>query len=259
MLDFKHDRSCMIMIIVTAKESAIVLMGKSFKNLIGVTLLVGLSSCGTGQPTSTTQEAIEATTTKERPLIVATTSVLCDLTQQIAKETVDLKCLVGAGVDPHVYQPTPEDRKAIDSAKLILYGGYNFDPGLAKLVKTTSNSSPKVAVHEIAVPNPLIGEEHEHGHEEEGHAEEEKAPDPHVWHNAQNGIAIVKVIAGELERLQPNNAEQYQNNTQKITDELTQIDNWIKSEIATIPADKRQLVTYPRCTRLLCRCLWTNG
>jgi manganese/iron transport system substrate-binding protein len=224
-----------------------ILMGTFYKKLIGVALLVGLSSCGTGQPTS--EEATDTSATEDRPLVVATTSVLCDLTQQIAKETVDLKCLVGAGVDPHVYQPTPEDRKAIDGAKLILYGGYNFDPGLAKLVKATSNSSPKVAVHEIAVPKPLMGEEHDHGHEgeehheDEEHAEGEKAPDPHVWHNAQNGIAIAKVIAGELEKLEPNNASQYQNNAQEITDELTQIDSWIKSEIATIPADRRKLVT----------------
>ncbi|MCU0532448.1 MAG: zinc ABC transporter substrate-binding protein [Hydrococcus sp. Prado102] len=239
------------MIIIIQKGNAIVLMEKSFKNLIGVALLIGLSSCGTQQPTSTSQEATDTVATEDRPLVVATTSVLCDLTQQIAKETVDLKCLVGAGVDPHVYQPTPEDRKAIDSAKLILYGGYNFDPGLVKLVKATSNPSPKVAVHEIAVPKPLMGEEHDRGHEgeehthehEEGHAEGEKAPDPHVWHNAQNGIAMVKVIAGELERLEPNNASQYQNNAKEITEELTQIDSWIKSEIATIPADKRQLVT----------------
>lgn len=135
-----------------------------------------------------------------------------------------------------------------------MYGGYNFDPGLAKLVKATSNPAPKVAVHEIAVPKPLMGEEHDHDHEGEGeehtheHTEEEraegeKAPDPHVWHNAQNGIAMVKVIAGELEKLEPDNASQYQNNAQEITDELTQIDSWIKSEIATIPPDRRKLVT----------------
>lgn len=225
-------------------------MQTCYKKLIGVALLVGLSSCGTQQPTS--EEEKGSVPSENRPLVVATTSVLCDLTKQIAKDTIDLKCLVPAGVDPHVYQPTPEDRKAIDDAQLVFYGGYNFDPSLAKLVQSTSNPLSKVAIHEIAVSKPLMGEEHDHGHAEgeeehaegeEEHAEGEKTPDPHVWHNAQNGIAMVKIIARELERLEPNNASQYQNNAQAITDELTQIDSWIKSEIATIPADRRRLIT----------------
>lgn len=223
---------------------------KQFKlrKFIPFTVLMGLAACN-----STTQISPSANTSIESSaqnhLIVATTSVICDLTEQIAGETVDLKCLVDAGVDPHLYQPTPEDRKAIDSAKLILYGGYNFDPALIKLVKATSNSAPKIAVHEVAVPNPLLGEEHEHGEEEhkeeegEKHAEGEKVPDPHVWHNAQNGVRMVEAIADSLERLVPNNASVYQANAQKIANELTEIDTWIKSQIATIPANERKLVT----------------
>ncbi len=46
----------------------------------------------------------------DRPLVVATTSVLCDLTRQVARETIDLACLVAPGEDPHVYQPKPDDR-----------------------------------------------------------------------------------------------------------------------------------------------------
>ncbi len=116
---------------------------------VGYALLIGLVSC-TSSPKSTVDN-------RNKPLVVATTSVLCDLTKQIAQESIDLQCLVDAGVDPHVYQPTPEDRKAIDEAQLILYGGYNFDANLVKLIEATGNSVLKVAVHEIAVPDPLKG------------------------------------------------------------------------------------------------------
>lgn len=64
------------------------ILRKTFsRKLIGVALLVGLSSCSSRQ--STSEEAIDTTATEDRPLVVATTSVLCDLTQQIAKETID--------------------------------------------------------------------------------------------------------------------------------------------------------------------------
>jgi manganese/iron transport system substrate-binding protein len=223
---------------------------KSFTELILVVGLFGCQSEPTAPPETKNSSVPETNSISggDRPMVVATTSVICDLTQQIALDTIDLRCLVAPGEDPHVYQPKPEDRKAIDTAKLVLYAGYNFDPSLVKLVKASSNSAPKIAVHEVAVPKPLIGEEHEHGAEEkhdaeEKHAEGEQNPDPHVWHNAKNGIAMVKTIANSLSKLETNNAAVYESNAKKITNELTQIDSWIKSQIATIPADRRKLVT----------------
>lgn len=181
------------------------------------------------------------------PLVVATTSVLCDLTKQIAAETVNLKCLVTPGDDPHTYKPKPSDRKDIETANLILYGGYNFEPSIINLVQA-STTPTKIAVHEVAVPKPIIAEghhhhHHHHGEEKEKHSEEETAPDPHVWHNAQNGINMVKVISSNLKKISPNNVSLYVKNSEKITNELQQIDSWIKTQIATIPAQQRQLIT----------------
>lgn len=166
------------------------------------------------------------------PLVVATNSVTCGLTKEIAGDTIDLKCLIEPGSDPHVYQPKPEDSKAIERAKLVLYGGYDFESGLIKLIKATSNPAPKVAVNEVAVPKPQQFED-----------DGKTVPDPHVWHNAQNGIAIAQTISQELTKIAPNNAATYTRNTQKLTNEIRQIDTWIKSQIATIPLKQRKLVT----------------
>ncbi len=179
------------------------------------------------------------------PKVVATTSVLCNLVQEIAQTTVNLTCLVKAGEDPHVYTPTPEDRKAIDDAALVLYAGYDFEPALVKLVKASPNAAPKIAVNEIAVPQPLIGEaEHDHGPDRTtAAAAPEKAPDPHVWHNAQNGVQMVNVIKMQLEKVAPAHATLYAQNAKVLGDRLTQLDRWIKAQIATIPNEKRKLIT----------------
>jgi len=166
------------------------------------------------------------------PSVVATNSVLCGLTKQIAQNTVDLKCLVDAGSDPHDYQPKPEDRKAIESAKLILYGGYGFESALIKLIKASSNPAPKVAINEIAIPNPQKFED-----------EGKLVTDPHVWQNAKNGIEITKAISKQLATLRPDLASTYSKNSTKLVNELTQVDSWIKTQIATIPPNFRKLVT----------------
>ncbi|NJN09032.1 MAG: zinc ABC transporter solute-binding protein [Richelia sp. RM2_1_2] len=220
--------------------------------IAALTLAIGIISCGGNEQvnsksgTENDSAVNTSATTGERPLVVATTSVLCDLTKQVAAETVDLKCLVDAGSDPHTYQPKPDDRKAIEQAKLVLYGGYDFEPSIIKLVEASSNTAPKVAVHEVAVPKPIIGEAHDHDHEEhegeEKHSEE-KAPDPHVWHNPQNGVQMVEAIRSNLEKVSPDNAQLYATNAEKVTGEIKQIDSWIQKNIATIPANQRKLVT----------------
>ncbi|MBD3563346.1 zinc ABC transporter substrate-binding protein, partial [Planktothrix sp. FACHB-1355] len=213
-----------------------------FWGAIVVAIATSLSGCG-ADTQATTQ-----TTASPKPKVVASYSILCDLTEKIAQETVELKCLVGADRDPHTYQATPEDRKAIETAQLIFYGGYDFEPAIIDLVKATNNFAPKVAVNEKAVPNPLMGEEHHHHHTEveqhqEKHQDEEKAPDPHVWHDVENGIRMVEIIRDRLINIAPANTNLYTSNAQKLTAQLKQVDTWIARQINTIPAKQRKLVT----------------
>ncbi len=183
--------------------------------------------------------------------VVASHSVLCDLTEQIAQTTVDLTCLIGPGKDPHVYSATPSDRRAIEEADLIVYGGYEFEPEIIKMIVATDTPAPKLAVSEVAVPQPLMGEPHQHG-EHEGHAdhadhadhaEGEMEPDPHVWHDAENGIAMVKAIQAQLTEVSPTNAELYETNAQALIAQLEQIDAWILSQVDTVPESQRTLIS----------------
>ncbi|MFM7602389.1 MAG: metal ABC transporter solute-binding protein, Zn/Mn family [Pseudanabaena sp.] len=201
-------------------------------------------------PTATAQTTSSPVAkTEELPLVVASNSVACGLARQIAGDTINLKCLIESGADPHVYQPNPEDRKAIDSAKLVIYGGYDFEPSIIKLINASSNTAPKVAANEVAVPNPIMtadGHSHSHDHDHDHDKEKktgEKVADPHVWNNAQNGIKIAQSISKSLIALRPDQAEAYTKNTAKLVSELEQIDVWIKAQIATIPANSRKLIT----------------
>ncbi|WP_373547052.1 metal ABC transporter solute-binding protein, Zn/Mn family [Chamaesiphon sp.] len=208
-------------------------------SLLTIGVLAGCTTPDSKQPTdatsptaSETPAATTAASTESSPKVVVTNTVLCDLTKQIAASTVNVVCLLAPGSDPHVYKLTPEARQSIEDAKLVLYGGYDFEPDLTKAIKATSNPAPKVAVHEVAVTQPLKFEE-----------DGKSATDPHVWNNAQNGIKIAETIEASLEKLVPAQAATYKQNTQKLTTELGQIDTWIKSQIGTIPAAKKVLFT----------------
>jgi manganese/iron transport system substrate-binding protein len=167
-----------------------------------------------------------------KPKVVATTATLCDVTKQIAQDTIDLTCLIDGGSDPHTYQPKPSDRLAIEQANLVLYAGYNFEPAILKIIKATLTNSPKIPVNEFAVPQPLQ-------FEEDGQTEN----DPHVFHSAKNGARIVEIVGASLKRLQPSQTMLYTANTSRLSNEFLQIDRWIKVQIATIPVAQRKLVT----------------
>lgn len=213
--------------------------------------------------------------------VVATTALLCDITTAIAGETIDLTCLMSAGQDPHTYRLKPSDRAAIESADLILHNGYDLMPGLAELVKSEvagGTTTPTiVAVAEQAVPEPLLFQGHDHHHDDtaqtpmaesatssesttdtgETHEEQEPhtdhdthaagdgslVPDPHVWHDARNGQAMVSVIANQLTALNPDRAADYSAKATAIRQRLATLHTWMGQQIATIPEGDRQLVT----------------
>ncbi|HEY9663958.1 MAG TPA: metal ABC transporter substrate-binding protein, partial [Allocoleopsis sp.] len=223
--------------------------------MVAVVLTLGLGGCGA----SPSAEQNQAKST--RPDVAVTSNLLCDLTRQIAQDTVSLNCLMPPELDPHVFQATPSDRKAIEQADLVLYVGYGYEPELIRIIQATNTPAPKVAVAEQAVPDPILGAAHEHeadhaelDHAEADHAEPDHAhddtattqgltPDPHVWQDPQQGIRLAEVIRDQLKQIAPANAAVYDQNAEKLTTDLAEINTWMKQQIATVPATDRKLVT----------------
>lgn len=249
---------------------------------LGVGLALGLGLIGCSGKTVTAPDELASTTQAEEFRVVATTSVLCDLTQQIAETTVALTCLLAPGTDPHTYQVKPSDRQALEQADLVLYDGYGFAPTIIHMVEGSTSEAVRVAVYEQAVPDPLMGKAHNHNHnhdaetvqadgddpdhghdhnaeatddhgkEHADHADEHNhdvaadadlVPDPHIWHSATNNAAMALIIADRLAEINPDQAGLYAENADRLTAEFEAIDTWIQTQVATVPADQRQLVT----------------
>ena len=283
-------------------KSRRLLSQKTALTLVPFSLVLGAVSCtqpDSTQPAADSSQPQAEAVAEGGPQVVASYSVLCDMTEQIAQSTVDVTCLIDAGQDPHAYNATPADRRDIEAADLVLYGGYGFEPEIIQMVEATDTPAPKVAVSEVAVSSPLLGEAHDHGahghgdahsedehhdhgeahsedehhdhgeahsedeHHDHGeahsedehhadgeahsegetHAEGEMVPDPHVWHDAENGIAMVQTIQTQLSELSPENAELYATNAEALIAQIEQLDAWIQTQVDTIPAASRTLIS----------------
>ena len=194
-------------------------------------LMVGLFGCE-NKTINNTYNNTNSNINHNLPLVVATNSVICDLTKQVAEDTISLICLIPPGINPINYQPIPEDIQTIKNADLLLYHGYEFEPGLMKIIKVIKNSKLKIAVAQRAVINPLKIIKNR-----------KQIIEPHVWHNPNNTIKMVEIINSSLIKLSPKNKNIYNKNTEKVTEEIDQINNWIKVRLASIPAKNLKLIT----------------
>ncbi|WP_088892217.1 metal ABC transporter solute-binding protein, Zn/Mn family [Leptolyngbya ohadii] len=185
-----------------------------------VGLTAGLTGCGADQPAAE----------DGKPNVVSTSTMISDWTAEIAGEEIDLTSILKPGDDPHVYEATPADTQAMEDAQLILYNGYNLEPGLIRLVESAGANAKKLAVGEVVKPLEM---------EKEG----QTVPDPHVWGNVKNTIAMVQVIRDALIELSPDDRAQFTQNADRLIAELEQLNTWIDQQVATIPPDRRKLVT----------------
>lgn len=210
------------------------------RNLLGSTIVVlGVIITGCQAKNNSSQALAQA-----KPKVVASHSVLCDFMTAIAEDTVELTCLIDGGQDPHAYRPTPSQRKALEEAQVIVYGGYDFETLAIPLIEAVDENIPKIAVHEKVVTEPIMTEHHhEAEREHEGETEEELAADPHIWHDVYNAVAMVEYLQSSLSQINPSQAALYLENSAKLVEELTQLHVWIQEQIATIPEGKRILVT----------------
>ncbi|TVQ55610.1 MAG: metal ABC transporter substrate-binding protein [Spirulina sp. DLM2.Bin59] len=164
----------------------------------------------------------------DRPNVVATNTILADLTGEIGGEAIALTSILTPGDDPHVYEPVPQDTITLEQADLILYNGYNLEPALIRLMANVSGR--RLAVGEQISPLAMA---------EDG----QQVPDPHVWGNARNGIIMVEVIRDTLVEMAPQHSGQFRANAAALIAQLEAVDSWIKAQIATIPPENRKLVT----------------
>lgn len=173
------------------------------------------------------------------PVVVSFT-VLADLVQQVGGEAVTVTSLVGPNEDAHVYEPTPKDAMALRDAALFVINGLGFEGWIERLV-TASSFKGAVVVASAGIRPLALVRRAEDGHAGEGHAGEES--DPHAWHDLTNVLVYVTNIADGLTQLAPERAALFQANANRYRQSLTELDRWIASSLATIPPERRTVVS----------------
>jgi ABC-type Zn uptake system ZnuABC Zn-binding protein ZnuA len=195
-----------------------------------------------------TPSSLAQTPAGDDPLqVVASFSILGDLVEQVGGDAVQVTTLIGPGVDAHTYDPAPADLVVLADADVIFENGLGFEPWLEGFYESTQPPGTRIIVSEGITPREA-GEASD-AHEEEADAHEEGEEhehgeyDPHAWHDVANVIVIVGTIRDALAAADPANAALYEANAAAYITELQALDTAIREQVATLPEDRRKLVT----------------
>lgn len=169
-----------------------------------------------------------------RPVrVTTTTNFITDTVARIGGERVEVTGLMGPGVDPHLYRASAGDVQALRGADVILYGGLQLEGRMADLLGDLARRQPTKAVtdgiprEQLLAPAPGSGEEH----------------DPHVWFDVPLWAQVSRTIAATLIDRDPAHAAEYRAGLDAYLAELSALDAEIAQRLATIPPQRRVLVT----------------
>lgn len=183
----------------------------------------------------------------EKLRVVASTSLVADVVRRIGGDAIELTTLMPIGVDPHSYTATPEDLRTLNDAHLILINGLGLEESLMPVLTSLENPVPVVSVNAGIAPlvynEPSAEAEGEEPEAEEAGEEHAQGTDPHTWLSVTNALIWVDNVAATLAMLDAANVDSYFSNAGAYREELTALEAELRTQIDTLPAERRKLVT----------------
>jgi manganese/iron transport system substrate-binding protein len=162
--------------------------------------------------------------------VVTTFTVIADMARNVAGDAAMVESLTRPGAEIHNYQPTPGDILKAQDAQLVLWNGMNLELWFERFFRRLKQV-PGVVVS--AGVEPIgIGEGPYRG-----------KPNPHAWMSPQAALVYVDNIRDALVRHDPASAPTYRRNAEAYKARIIDTVAPIRDRLASIPAERRWLVT----------------
>ncbi len=163
--------------------------------------------------------------------VVATTSIVGDLVRTIGGDRVRVSVLMGPGLDPHQYKASAGDLERIRQAVVVFTNGLHLEAKMGDVL--AGSPRPTVPVAEAVPTNRRLAPEEFAG-----------AYDPHVWFD----LDLWQLAAGAVEealaeRDHPDFAGDYNLRTAAYANKLSELHDWARASLSTIPREHRILIT----------------
>jgi manganese/zinc/iron transport system substrate-binding protein len=164
--------------------------------------------------------------------VLTTVGMVNDIVRNVAGDKANVRAIMGAGVDPHLYKPTRDDVAAMTRADVVFYSGLMLEGKMADTLVRVGRSKPVYAVTEIIDEKSLLKPDEFGGHY-----------DPHVWMDASAWGLCATAVGKSLAEYDPANAPLYLKNAADYAARCAALHEYGKKAVATIPPNSRVLIT----------------
>ena len=168
----------------------------------------------------------------ERPLVVATTTILGDVVANLSGDDARVEVLIPLGSDPHDFQASAAQIADLNRADLVVANGLGLEEGLEDVFAAAAGDG--VRIFEVAPLLDPLPFESASEHEQEG-------VDPHVWLDPLRMAEAARLIAAELEEIEP--GVDWLARSEEYAGELEQTDQEIIEQLSAVPNENRRLVS----------------
>lgn len=164
--------------------------------------------------------------------ITATTGMVADIASQVGGDQVEVTHLMGAGVDPHLYKASQGDIQRLDQSDIIIFSGLHLEGKMVDIFEKMAKTKPVIAVTKSIPETFLLSNPQTPGQH-----------DPHVWFDVSLWMKATETVRDELSKIDPAHKELYKANAEKYLNELSELHEYAKTALASIPREQRVLVT----------------
>jgi len=164
--------------------------------------------------------------------VVATTSLVGDLVNNIGGDRVEVVTLMGPGIDPHLYKARERDVIHMADADIIFYGGLHLEGAMTEVLEKLARRSPTAPVTGSIPVEELLSPQNYHG-----------LFDPHVWFDVRLWMKAADAVRQNLAALDSSHAALYRTNYETYLERLEELHRYVLAQIGTIPENRRILIT----------------
>ncbi len=203
-------------------------MNLKTKGILSVTLSLSILLSGCSSSTVST-----GSTEDKKLNVVATTTMIADLSTIIGGDRVTVEGLMGPGIDPHLYQASAGDVSLMQNADVVVYNGLHLEGKMGEIFENLSDQGSTVICIENGLDeSKLLAWE-----------ADSSVHDPHIWFDVSLWQMAAKEVADGLSQTDPDGKADYKANLDSYLKELDETETYIRSRVAELPEEQRVLVT----------------
>lgn len=167
---------------------------------------------------------------KEPIQIVTTIAQIGEPIQMIGGDRVEVECLMGPGVDPHLYKATQGDISTLQNADVIFFSGLHLEGNMVDIFSKLKETKTALAVGESIDEKRLLKDEN-------------GAIDPHIWFDLDIWKDALESATEVLKEYSPEDADYFEQNKQNYFNKIDEVKAEANEQLMSIPKEQRVLVT----------------